>query len=49
MSELILLVEDDQAIAEMITDALARHGFEFTRARDAAEAAIAPTRCPVSR
>lgn len=39
MTDRILLVEDDAAIAEMVDDALVRHGFECTRAADAAEAA----------
>ena len=34
----ILLVEDDPAIAEMVTDALRRHGFECSHAMDVAEA-----------
>ena len=38
MSETILLVEDDVAIAEMVEDALLRNGFECVRAVDANEA-----------
>jgi len=37
-TEQILLVEDDAAIAEMVEDALARNGFDCTRALDATEA-----------
>jgi two-component system phosphate regulon response regulator PhoB len=38
VAERILLVEDDAAIAEMVDDALLRHGFQCIRAADAAEA-----------
>ena len=38
MSERILLVEDDAAIAEMVVDSLERNGFACERAVDASEA-----------
>jgi DNA-binding response OmpR family regulator len=38
----VLLVEDDDAIAEPLTAGLGRHGFEVSRARTGAEALAAP-------